>query len=47
MNGFNPLEGLKDWHVWLTLLLAVCGVIGLLLFTVTGVIWIVNHIQIV
>lgn len=47
MNGFNPLVGLKEWHVWLTLLLAGCGIIGLIIWIVKGIIWMFNHIQIV
>ena len=45
MNGFNPLGELREWHIWLTLFFAGCGIIGLLIWITKGIIWIVNHIQ--
>lgn len=47
MNGFNPLQGLKSSHIWVTLILAGCGMIGIVTFIVKGIIWLFNHIQII
>lgn len=45
MNGYDPLGGLKEWHIWVTLLFAGCGIIALLIWIVRGIIWMINHIQ--
>ena len=42
----NPLEGLEDWHVYLTLALAGCGIIAVIIWIIKGVIWLFNHVTI-
>lgn len=45
MNGFDPLGGLKEWHIWVTLLFSVFGIVGFVICVIKAIIWISNHIE--
>jgi hypothetical protein len=47
MDGFNPLGGLKGWHVTAGLILAGFGVLALFIMIIMGFIWLFNHVQII
>jgi hypothetical protein len=46
MNGFNPLEGLKDWHIVIALILCVLGLILGAWKIIEIAIWCTKHIHI-
>ena len=47
MNGFNPLGGLKDWHIKLSCALVIVGAIALIVWIIKEIIWMINHVQII
>ncbi|MGY8911174.1 MAG: hypothetical protein ACKVIG_15135 [Flavobacteriales bacterium] len=47
MNGFNPLGGLKEWHLKLGCTLAIVGIIALIVTLIYAIIWLINHVQII
>ena len=46
MNGFDPLGGLQEWHVFTVLILAAAGAIYGIVKLVQGIIWLFTHVQI-
>lgn len=46
MNGFNPLGGLKEWHVTVALILAGLGLVLAIIKVIEIAIWCINHITI-
>jgi hypothetical protein len=46
MNGFNPLGGLKNWHVNLALTLAAIGLVAGAWKIVEVIIWLFKHVTI-
>lgn len=47
MNGFNPLGGLKEWHVKIGLILVGIGIVTFIVSIVKFIIWIANHVEII
>jgi hypothetical protein len=45
MNGFKPLGDLKEWHVWLTIILAICGVIYVIIQFIKIICWFLHHLN--
>lgn len=46
MNGFNPLGGLKTWHIVLCAILALIGFVLGILKLLDVFVWCYNHIKI-
>lgn len=44
MNGFNPLEGLKNRHIVIAIVLGACGAGTIIYGIVKGITWIFNQI---
>ncbi len=47
MNGFNPPEGLKSWHIFVAIGLFICGLLTLIIELAEFVMWIYNHVKII
>ena len=45
MNGFDPLGGLQEWHVFAVAVLAALGAIYGIVKLVQGIIWLFTHVQ--
>lgn len=45
MNGFDPLGGLKEWHVVAVLALAATGIGFGVVKLIMGIIWLIQHTQ--
>lgn len=47
MNGFDPLGGLKTWHILVCFGLAIIGLLLGVIKLTEFVMWIYNHVKII
>lgn len=45
MNGFNPLGGIKEWHIKIICVLAATGIVLSVWKLIELIIWIYKHIK--